>query len=137
MIALLSGAWWAQRLSGPVLQALGIAAVAIGAMVAVGLGLAWLRDDARQDEASTWQMRLGIASAEAERELARRVREAERIGAARQREREARLEDEKRQLEELLAATTLAAPPVVVTRSPPPAPRGCYSPELLRRLNKL
>jgi hypothetical protein len=52
MIALLSGAWWAQRLGGPALQALGATLAIAAVVITVGLGLVWLREDARTDARS-------------------------------------------------------------------------------------
>jgi altronate dehydratase len=129
--ALLSGAWWAQRLSGPVMQALGIAAAVLAGVVVVGLGLAWLRADARSDEAAAWERKLTAAQIAAEQETLQRVQAAEVIATQHQAEREKRHAEEKGQLEELLAAASTAQPASAAD------PRRCYSPEMIRRLNKL
>lgn len=140
--AIFTAAWWAQKLRGPSLQALVIAVSVLAVVVVAGLGLHWLREDARNDEAMSWRARLATAKAAAESEMNSRMHAAERIGATRQAERERRHAEEKRQLEELLEATkdlaaTNAAQSQKAAPAPAAAPRGCYGPELIRRLNKL
>jgi hypothetical protein len=49
MLMLFSTAWWAQKLAGPVLQAFGAALAVAVVAGSLGLGLVWLRADARED----------------------------------------------------------------------------------------
>jgi hypothetical protein len=86
MIALLSGAWWAQKLTGVTAKALGAAlAVAVAVCLVVG-GLWWLRHDARRDERTGWAVRLSHARLQDVTKAAARQRAAEAIGRARNEE---------------------------------------------------
>lgn len=83
MIALLSGAWWLQKLSGITAQAIGIAvAVAVAVALVIG-GIWWLRHDARMDERATWETRLAQAEAKAEADARERERASEALGKER------------------------------------------------------
>lgn len=61
MIALLSGAWWAQKLTGIAAQAIAVA-TAVALIVA---GICALRHDARMDERTTWENRMVAARLQA------------------------------------------------------------------------
>jgi hypothetical protein len=79
MMALFSLAWWSQRLTGVVTQAVGVALV-----VALIVGaLWWLRHDARMDERAAWELRLANARVQAAATAALRERRSEAIAAAR------------------------------------------------------
>jgi hypothetical protein len=98
MIALLSGAWWAQKLAAPAIQAAGAAIASTVVVGAVVGGLVWLRADARRDvEAANVRLeaRLGVVEAAAAQQAETYRRRAESLDADR-----ARLEDLKREMEE-------------------------------------
>ncbi len=121
MMALLSGAWWIQRLSGVAAQAVYIVA---GVCVLV-LGLFWLRHDARLDERHVWELRMANARIAAGIETRRREREADAIG----RRAEKDLTNELDALEAINAKleAKLAAIPVRTV---------CYPKEIVRELNR-
>ena len=120
--AILSGAWWVQRLSSVGAQALAIAAVVTVILGAIGGGLLWLRADARHDEAQQWELRLSKARQAAELVAALRLAEQQRQAAGELAAELARRQAAEARLEELVASI--------------PKPGRCYSPELLERLNR-
>ncbi len=73
-------AWLAQRLTGIVPQALGAAILVTTALGIITGGLAWLRHDARADEASGWVSRLANARVQDLARLRLRERQSEAIG---------------------------------------------------------
>jgi hypothetical protein len=81
MIALLSGAWWLQKLSGIAAQAVAIVTVAVIIFVGLGLGFWWLREDARQEERA--KMATQMANARVQQLLLRQraEKQATAIGA--------------------------------------------------------
>jgi hypothetical protein len=121
MMALLSGAWWVQRLSGVAAQAIYIVA-GISALV---LGLFWLRHDARLDERKTWELRMANARIAAGIETRRREREADAIG----RRAEKDLTTELDALEAINAKleAKLAAIPIRTV---------CYPRDIIKELNR-
>ena len=78
---LLSGAWWVQKLTGIIPQALGIAMLAVAAVGLVTSGLAWLRHDARADADAGWSVKLANVRAQEATKLRLRERTSEAIGA--------------------------------------------------------
>lgn len=81
MMALLSLAWWTQKLSGVAAQAVYI----VAGIAVVVLGLFWLRHDARLDERRAWDLRManarianGIATRKRERDSYELGNKAER-----------------------------------------------------------
>src|SRR5215468_1880576 len=79
-MAVLSLAWWGQRLTSPLFQALGTA-LALGVLIlAIGGGLWWLRYDAVKEERAAWQARLAQEKASHEQVLRQREREAAAVG---------------------------------------------------------
>lgn len=120
-MALLSLAWWTQKLSGIAVQAM---AVVLGVALLVG-GLAWLRHDARADERLQCRMAASLASNKALVLLRRREREATAVGAR----------AEKNLLEELDALTTLNSNLETKLASRPTRVI-CYPKDVVRELNR-
>ena len=77
MIALLSGAWWVQKLTGVVAQA----ALLVSVIGALALGLAWLRHDARMEERASWEVKMANARAQELLLRQRREKQSYAIGA--------------------------------------------------------
>jgi hypothetical protein len=118
---LLSGAWWAQKLTGVTAQAL---AIAILAAAVIG-SLWWLRHDARMDERAIWSGRLTAARLQQAVELRARERQAEAIAARKADEWAQQLSAAQSAQAEIEA--TLAA----MKRNPV-----CWPKDLVRSLNK-
>ena len=78
---LLSGAWWAQKLTGIIPQALGIAVFLTATIGLVTGGLAWLRHDARMDERNVAAGKIASARLQEVAKLRLRERTSEAIGA--------------------------------------------------------
>jgi hypothetical protein len=93
--ALLSAAWWTQKLSGVNAKAIATTVAAVAAIVIAGLCLLWLRHDAYQDgkrdEARAWEAKMSAARLAAAADLRRREQASARIAALRAAERESRL----------------------------------------------
>lgn len=128
MIAILSWAWWAQKLSGPVVQAVATAIVAGTIITSIVGGLAWLRSDARSDERAQCTLESATAQAAAEKQANERLAAAERVAREKLQERQ-RMLDEAQVERDALQATLDALPP-------PERNRVCYPKDLVRSLNK-
>lgn len=118
MMALLSGAWWAQKLAGVTAQALAVAvmaAVVIGCLVG---GLWWLRHDARRDERVAGQVATANARVQAMAAAAVRQRKSEAIAAQRAGDLAMALELERAALEHVEAElTALQDDPIVYPKA--------------------
>jgi hypothetical protein len=56
-------AWFASRLAGPLAQAIAAASAVLVLVTAIVLGLAWVRNDARQDERAALELKQHRAQA--------------------------------------------------------------------------
>ena len=124
---LLSWAWWSQRLAGITAQALLI----VGCVLALALGLAWLRHDARMAERQALETRMANARVQQLLLRQRREREAGAIGAR----------AEKDLLRELDASEAIneKLKNQLTERSTQCTPEGrviCYPANVARKLNR-
>jgi hypothetical protein len=122
--ALLSGAFWLQKLSGVGVKAIAAAAAVVVATILIVGGVAWLRHDARSDERAQCNAEAANARIRAHAALQARQRRSEQIAAARAEVLARELDVAARRLSELEGA--LAARPRTL----------CYPKQIIDRLNR-
>lgn len=121
MMALLSLAWWTQRLSGVAMQAMAVVAI----VAAIIGGLTWLRHDAVLQERSAATARMEKARSAQLLVLRRRERDATEVGKR----------AESYLLRELEALTALNGD-LEVKLASRPSRVVCYPKEVARALNR-
>ncbi len=121
MMALLSLAWWAQRLSGVAAQAIYV----VAAVACVVLGLAWLRHDAVLTERAKAAVQMEKARTAQLLVLRRRERDALAVGA--------RAEKDLLRENDLLAAENLKLEAKLLKT---PVRAVCYPKEIVTDLNR-
>lgn len=136
--ALLSAAWWGQKLSGIGAQAVAIAVGATVLCAAIAGGLAWIYHLGVAAERADGQLRAARAEIAARAEAAKRYANSQKIAEQRATLGEAqRAADAKRIADlEQLASTNPPASDTPV-KSIAPTARQCWSPAQIQRMNRL
>ena len=124
MMALLSLAWWTQRLSSvPIMAAVVVGGAAV-VMVTIAAGIHSIKSDARSAERAQCTAEWATAKTKADDEFAARIRASEAIASQRRRELLDELSEQRIRMDELDIA--LASRPASI----------CYPKDIARRLNK-